>query len=307
MQSKYTIKRLSHENIRLLMGLYREVFKKKISLEYVKKKYSTKQFGTEYIGYLAFHEDGILMAYYGVVPCVVVIEGQNYLAAQSVDTMTHPRAQKQGLFTLLAEKTYELAKANHIKFVFGFPNQNSFPGFVKLGWTFTEQRMKMFKISVRTIPFAKIVTRTKVLDVPYTLLLRLFFETKIDAQKLFQSNVSGVKHDQRFIEYKAYHKSFLTSLGDAAAWFRCDRVLHIGYLRIGNAPNPSLLNKLKRIAMFTGCTEILAITNKDSPVYQLMSTQAKPQDSFQIGFFNLSDTPLAFEKIAFDYCDIDIF
>ena len=57
------------------------------------------------------------------------------LAAQSIDTMTHPRSQGKGVFTKLANACYGIAKERGIQLLYGFPNPSSYPGFVrKLGW-----------------------------------------------------------------------------------------------------------------------------------------------------------------------------
>ncbi len=58
--------------------------------------------------------------------------------AQSMDTMTHPDYQGQGVFTKLAEACYDIAAARGFEILYGFPNPLSYPGFVKrLGWTHT--------------------------------------------------------------------------------------------------------------------------------------------------------------------------
>ncbi|PCI48049.1 MAG: hypothetical protein COB49_06410, partial [Alphaproteobacteria bacterium] len=72
---------------------------------------------------------------YGLIPCQFRIEKHVILGAQSVDTMVDPDYQGQGLFTVLANKAIEAAYNKNIKFLIGFPNSNSMPGFVRrLNW-----------------------------------------------------------------------------------------------------------------------------------------------------------------------------
>ena len=61
--------------------------------------------------------------------------GKEILAGQSCDTMIRSDQRGKRWFTRLAESNYEYASANGVQAVFGFPNRNSFPGFMKyLGW-----------------------------------------------------------------------------------------------------------------------------------------------------------------------------
>jgi len=53
------------------------------------------------------------------------------IAAQSGDAMTNFAYTGKGFFTQLGEKTDALLKAENIEFVYGFPNQNSYPGYIK--------------------------------------------------------------------------------------------------------------------------------------------------------------------------------
>ena len=47
----------------------------------------------------------------------------------------HPNFQRKGMFSKLAEKTYELAKKDGYDFVYGISNKNSTSGFIKLNFS----------------------------------------------------------------------------------------------------------------------------------------------------------------------------
>ena len=49
---------------------------------------------------------------------------------QSMDTLTHPDYQRQGIFVTLAEECYALAHGRGFELIYGFPNSSSYPGFV---------------------------------------------------------------------------------------------------------------------------------------------------------------------------------
>ncbi|MDR7418501.1 MAG: GNAT family N-acetyltransferase [Armatimonadota bacterium] len=57
-------------------------------------------------------------------------------AVRAVDTATHPRYQRMGVFSRLTRASLERAAAEGVQFVFNTPNQYSLPGYLKLGWQF---------------------------------------------------------------------------------------------------------------------------------------------------------------------------
>jgi len=71
-----------------------------------------------------------LAGQYEMVKMRVRYQNREIDACHSQDTMTHPDYRRQGIFETLANKTYEQGNKEGVKFVFGFPNQNSYPGFI---------------------------------------------------------------------------------------------------------------------------------------------------------------------------------
>lgn len=83
-------------------------------------------------GYTWFADhDGFLAGQYTIVPVDMQILGRRVRTTQSVDTMTHSKYRKQGIFLALARDVYEEAKNDNVVLVYGFPNENSHPGFIK--------------------------------------------------------------------------------------------------------------------------------------------------------------------------------
>jgi GNAT superfamily N-acetyltransferase len=81
------------------------------------------------------HVDGRVVAHYACIPANVLIDGKPKRALLSLNTATHPDFQGKGLFTRLADSTYQRAAANGFELVYGIANANSTPGFVrKLGF-----------------------------------------------------------------------------------------------------------------------------------------------------------------------------
>lgn len=76
-----------------------------------------------------------LAAHYVCIPMEVNVHGVTRRVLLSLNTATHPDFQGKGLFTKLAERTYEAGAAEGYSGVYGVANANSTPGFLrKLGF-----------------------------------------------------------------------------------------------------------------------------------------------------------------------------
>ena len=105
----------------------------KFTLETLKWLYKENPDG-QVIGFDAF-ENGNLVAHYACIPAMVSIENMPVKALLSLNTATHPKNQGKGLFTKLAEMTYQQATEQGFHSIYGVANANSTPGFIrKLGF-----------------------------------------------------------------------------------------------------------------------------------------------------------------------------
>ncbi|MBI9073909.1 MAG: GNAT family N-acetyltransferase [Desulfatibacillum sp.] len=88
-------------------------------------------------GFIMLAEDrGDIVGQYAAIPVRMLVDGEEILCGYSCDTMVHPDYHRQRIFVSLANLVYEDMEINHgIHSVWGFPNENSMPGFTKkLGW-----------------------------------------------------------------------------------------------------------------------------------------------------------------------------
>ncbi len=80
-----------------------------------------------------------LVGHYAVVPMSFIYNEKKLNAILSMTTMVDMSYRKYGIFIDQANEVYETAKALGYKFVCGFPNKKSAPGFKKrLDWTLEE-------------------------------------------------------------------------------------------------------------------------------------------------------------------------
>lgn len=116
-----------------IIRLFNRVFGQEMSLPFWKWRFKENPYGKGIIK-LVFDADK-LIGQYAVIPMSVQVTGVPVKAAFSMTTMTHPDYSGRGIFTFLAGEVYKSCAQQGFSFVYGFPNDNSYPGFTqKLGW-----------------------------------------------------------------------------------------------------------------------------------------------------------------------------
>jgi hypothetical protein len=238
-------------------------------------------------------------------------KGEVVLAAQSADTMTNPRYRYKGLFVELSLITFDLCKALGIKFVFGFPNQNSYHGAVnKLGWKMTHT-MERFYVPVDCLPLELTASRFGWFKSMYARYVERVFGRYTLAQpglgnSFMAEGLGGIRRDERYLLYRAYSASRVIQIGPARVWLRARSGLVIGDLQIGGGDFHETLGVLGELARRAGLSGISFIVSPGTAIHGLFSAEYGAEPSFPVLFQDLG-SPIPLEEIRFSYSDIDIF
>lgn len=70
----------------------------------------------------------------GFMAAKFICASKELYAAQSCDSAVLPQYRGKGVFSSIIKRAQNQLKNEGIDFLFGFPNQNSYPGFIKLDW-----------------------------------------------------------------------------------------------------------------------------------------------------------------------------
>jgi hypothetical protein len=307
---KFKVERLNDNNITDLEKLHTAVYTQISPPNYFQNKYNTAFTSVQHTGHIAY-DNGLPIAFYGVIPCFIRLNDNWILAAQSADTMTHPQYRNMGLFVELARQTFELCRLRGIKLLFGFPNQNSLHGFVnKLGWTTTE-RMSCFIIRVTNFSWQRIFRKLPVLKRWYKKyqqgqIKKVLLPQKGIDNSVFGDNYGGVLRDPYYIEYKKYSTTEVIKLGNAVLWIKIRNELTIGDISVSPNEFDILIKKLKRFAHKLGIKEIHFHACPDTILHSLFAARFNALPSFPVIFKELSGT-LDTGQIKFTSADIDTF
>lgn len=312
---EYYFNKLTNENIKDLIPIYKKAFNKDISLQYLIKKNSTDAFGLSFTGFIAYHSlTNEAAAFYGVFPCLIKYKDQIFLTAQSGDTMTDPTHQGKGLFIKLAMMTYDYVKNNGVKFIFGFPNQNSYPGFIKkLNWQHIEN-MHAYLVRVRCLTWIRVKKTFHLPDSLYykynNLILSLWKKGKAPFENsVNEGEFAGIYRNNDFFQYKTYEKSYVLSINRKSVWLKTDgEFLNIGDIeRCSEEEFKKVIKKLKTLAFILGLPYLRYHCSPDVYFEKFFAKIAlKHESSYPVGWCDFN-SGLELKNLKFTMCDNDTF
>lgn len=307
---EYHIERLSIDNLVDVDKLHTEIYGRPAQRDYF-KKYDTTFTPAKYIGFIAYNHDKLPIAFYGVIPCLIKFDHKIMLTAQSADTMTHPGYRNRGLFVELATLTFQLCHDSGINLIFGFPNQNSLPGFInKLGWKMTE-RLDCFIVNGAMFSWGRFFYKSSALRDAYTIyqqnvLKKYLLPQQGIANSMCNDGYSGVYRDHHYRKYKTYTDTHVIKIDSSTLWIKVSSMLLIGDISVSPNNFKDMMNKLKKLARKMGLKEIHFHVSPGTTLHNLFAADFHPIPSFPVIFKDLAgDAPI--DKIKFTSADIDTF
>jgi GNAT superfamily N-acetyltransferase len=270
----YLIEKFSTAHYNLLQQLMQAVFAAPVAIEEIERRFDTIKLGAAVVGFIAIHKSsGEAAAYYGVFPHLMKLGERIFLAAQSGDTMTHPHHRKKGLFTTLALRTYEECKNKKIELVYGFPNENSYPGFIKhLQWKEKDTITRYdLKLRVKTIPLNRIASTSKLvrkLHLAYAgwLLKKRMVKDIQSFNNSYETAYGKVVRNTEYLSYKNTADKFFITLCNVTAWIKLTDVIWIGDFSNYQHITKNDIDKLIQLAFRLGYNTIAYNLNESIPL-----------------------------------------
>lgn len=97
-------------------------------------KYEANVFGTPIL--IVAVLDGKIVGFSNLWPWAFKYRGKIYKGLQPCDSVVHKDYQKYGIFLKMRMKGLQIASEQEYDVIFNFPNQNSLPSYLKMGWNF---------------------------------------------------------------------------------------------------------------------------------------------------------------------------
>lgn len=92
---------------------------------------------------------GKIVAGEGLLPIKIKVNDEVVVGSYSTNVMTHPDYQRRGLYTQLARYCLSAEEAFQSRLTLGVPNENSYPGHIKVGWKVLSDLVFIAKFSFR--------------------------------------------------------------------------------------------------------------------------------------------------------------
>lgn len=140
----YEIRRFESSEKREFLELFNEVFEEERSTEWFDWKYVQNPF-VDHIPIVVATKDDEIVGARSFFPLFMVVNGDRKISFQPCDTMVHPADRNQGLFTRMTEYAIE-CYSDLATFFFNFPNHNSLPGNLKLGWEIVGEQSLYYRV-----------------------------------------------------------------------------------------------------------------------------------------------------------------
>jgi GNAT superfamily N-acetyltransferase len=128
-QTTWSMRAMEAGDLDLIRALYATVWGYNRPRDYDQWRYFTAPDGM--CPAMLAMDGGRAAGFYTAWPVKLLLGAEVVVGIQSMDTMTHPDYQGQGMFVNLASACYELAASRGMEVIYGFPNPLSYPGFVR--------------------------------------------------------------------------------------------------------------------------------------------------------------------------------
>lgn len=311
-KNEYALKRVEYSILPELLPLYKDVFNQDLPLEFLQGKFKCNANGKDTLAYIAVANDGTVAAYYNVLPYMINYKNKEMLAVQSCVAMTHAAHRGKGLFPLLGKAVHDLARDEGARFIFGFPNPQSYHGLVnKMGFSHFDT-MKSYRIRVPAIPIGKLLKKFGMMESQIGRLSPRLKKLESTEKKFINSVIDdetgGVVRNENFINYKSYSGCLLIEIKGVKVWVKQSHILTIGDMeRVDERKFAEVLNVLKKIASRLFISDILFAVAPGTYYDMLMQKMAIPfTETLAILYWDFN-SGLDLKKIRFTGSDYDTF
>lgn len=311
---EFRIERLNEKNLVDWASLYKEVYNTEISIISLRQMFNTRQFGAEYIGYIAYDTENQPAGVYSILPDEITYGDKKILCAQSGNLMTANKHRRKGLFTKISGITHELAIKEGIKFIWGVTHKDvrgTFEGLVKHSNYIHRDDFNCYDIKIQTFPLLFLANKfilTAFLYKFYFTFILLFYKKYKSFREYTIDKYGEIKKDEKYFNYKTYYKSYIISLNDTRVWFKLfHNTLFIGDIeKNGNNNFQKVFKGLKKLAFIAGIRNIQFDISPGANLDLEFNKYYKPINNFHLIFLNLTDDH-SIENIKFVRGDFDSF
>ncbi len=304
--SKITYHRLEAHHLKDVQFLFKNVFNKKVTIDYLSAKYNTNYVGVSFLCTIAFDGDQPV-AFYGALPQRFIGKTGSFLIAHACDSFTLKEYQGKGIHFQLAQLAYQLMKQHQVKMVYAFHSENTFHSTKKLGWL-SHTHLQRFHVYIKTIPQSKVYRKIGLAHLYQTKIARTLNALKTTTEITFTSHSNyHQNYSNEFYQYKnSFYPHVQLELEGCRFFCKVDAIMQIGFFTYPSIDQFSkAITSLKMICKKLGINEILFQVSPNSNMSTALKTITEPQQSWLVGYLPFEELDIT--EFEFTFADLDTF
>lgn len=117
---------LSDGEMKNISDIFEEIFEKPRTTDMIRRQYEQNPLGFSWVSIL-YDDDDVIQGINAFIPSYFIINGKRHLFANSVDSMVRKPYRDFFYFNDILKTAYKELKKESVAFIYGYPNDVSFP------------------------------------------------------------------------------------------------------------------------------------------------------------------------------------
>lgn len=228
------LERLRESHFPAVQGLFKAVFHKHLSPDFLRQKYDSRYLDIPYLAHLAFEGDQAI-AFAGALPMPFRRGDSHFAGLQFCDYMTLEHRRRRGIHTDLMNLGLEAARRQGLDFAFAMHSQASAAGDSRIGWQ-SISPMQVFvqggQSGVLTKAWRRISGKNAQAGARFRELTRPWHLPGYVGQNSAPGHRLHVDYSAGFMQSRQQGGSFALQMPGFRAWLKAERHLIVGDLQV---------------------------------------------------------------------------
>ncbi len=273
--------------------LHREVFRTRLSLDELRRKYDTSWAGLTGAAIVAGLGDRTV-AFYGAVAQRFRRGDERFTAVQTCDSIVAAEQRGRGLHGTMARACYDLLRRRDVPFVYALHSAATLGACRPLGWQLSHH-LELFQARVATPPVAALAARSDATWRAWRWWWQRACQALAAPAEDFRSSFAvtdrlHVDYAPDYLAYRCFSLNALLRLGSATAWVRGGGSLWVGDLQApDDDAHDRAVDSLVVLARRVGSRRLVFQTSPGGPLSRRLRRRFEARQGFPIGYLPLAD------------------
>lgn len=276
-----------------LHRLHREVFRTRLSLDELRRKYDTSWAGLTGAAIVAGLGDRTV-GFYGAVAQRFRRGDERFTAVQTCDSIVAPDQRGRGLHGTMARACYDRLRPRGVPFVYALHSEATLGACRPLGWQLSHH-LELSQAPVATPPVAGLAARSGATWRAWRWWWQRALRPLATSDSGFRSSFADtdrmhVDYAPDYLAYRCFSPNALLRLGTAIAWVRGGGSLWVGDLQApDDDAHDRAVDALVALARRVGSRRVVFQTSPGGPLAHRLRRRFEPRPGFPVGYLPLAE------------------